>query len=67
MKKAIFRTAICAISGAILAVVAILLLALCEALPTILEWISGYIGSLATYSLFFLGLGALLMGCIKSK
>lgn len=64
MKRAILTAVIYAALGIILAVAICGVIALAQALPSILSWVSGYIGKFMTWVLFLGGVAAFIGWCV---
>lgn len=54
MKRAIFTAVIYTVLGILAAIAILAILTLAQAIPNILEWVAGYIGTLPTYLLLVL-------------
>lgn len=67
MKKAILTAAIYTILGILLTVAFLAVMTLCLAMPDILEWLSGYIGEMMTWTVFLFVVAGVILYCIKSK
>lgn len=64
MKRAILTAVIYAALGIILAVAICAVIALVQALPSIFDWVSGYIGEFMTWVVFIFIVGAVILYCI---
>lgn len=60
MKRAILTAVIYAALGIILAVAICAVIALVQALPSILNWVAGYIGEFMTWVVFIFIIGAVI-------
>lgn len=67
MKKAILHTLVHLVLGAIACAVLIGSLVLLLAMPDILEWLSGYIGEMMTWTVFLFVVAGIISYCINSK
>ena len=64
MKETIKHAVIYAALGIILAVSICAVIALAQALPSILSWIAGYIGEFMTWVVFIFIVGAVILYCV---
>lgn len=60
MKKAVFFVVI----GFLAAVVFLAIMSLCLAMPDILAWIAGYIGTTMTWVIFLTAVGGIIVWCL---
>lgn len=63
--KAIAEVTLCALLGILASGVILGSLVLLVAMPSILEWLAGYIGGFLTYGLFILSIAGFIYWCLS--